>query len=110
MNFILKSSIHLHACVHEYFHHVVLIFMSDTQWAVHIQGPTIQLMHIRGPTIQTYEGPQGPGTMLLKSGTVPEIQGPLRPMGLCMCTPMCSNIHQVSPTFNSDGVLSCIIM
>ena len=26
-------------------------------------------MHIRGPTIQTYEGPQGPGTMLLKSGT-----------------------------------------
>ena len=42
---------------------------------------TIQLMHIRGPTIQTYEGPQGPGTMLLKSGTVPEIRGPLRPMG-----------------------------
>ena len=37
-------------------------------------------MHIRGPTIQTYEGPQGPGTMLLKSGTAPEIRGPLRPM------------------------------
>ena len=37
-------------------------------------------MHIRGPTIQTYEDPQGPGTMLLKSGTVPEIRGPLRPM------------------------------
>ena len=36
--------------------------------------PTIQLMQIRGPTIQTYEGPQGPGTMFLKSGTVPEIQ------------------------------------
>ena len=33
-----------------------------------------------GPTIQTYEGPQGPGTMLLKSGTVSEIRGPLRPM------------------------------
>ena len=47
---------------------------------IYIQGPTIQLMHIRGPTIQTYEGPQGPGTMLLKSGTVPEIRGPLRPM------------------------------
>ena len=63
--------------MHEYFHHVV--FMSDTGQAraVHIQLLTI---HIRGPTIQTYEGPQGPGTMLLKSGTVPEIQGPLRPM------------------------------
>ena len=42
--------------------------------------PTIQLMHIQGPTIQTYEGPQRPGTMLLKSGTVPEIRGLLRPM------------------------------
>ena len=68
--------------MHEYFDHVV--FMSDTGQArtVHIQGPTIQLMHVRGLTIQTYEGPQGPGTMLLKSGTVPEIQGPLRPMHL----------------------------
>ena len=64
----------------EYFDHVA--FMSDTGQAraVHIQGPTIQLLHIRGPTIQTYEGPQGPRTMLLKSGTVPEIRGPLRPM------------------------------
>ena len=42
--------------------------------AVHIQGPTVQLTHIQGPTIQTYEGPQGPRTMLLKSGTVPEIR------------------------------------
>ena len=41
---------------------------------------TIQLMHIQGPTIQTYEGPQGPWTMLLKSGTVPEFRGPLRPI------------------------------
>ena len=47
-----------------------------------MQGPTIQRIHIQGPTIQTYEGPQGPGTMLLKSGTVPEIQGPLRPMSV----------------------------
>ena len=35
---------------------------------------------LQGPIIETYEGPQGPGTMLLKSGTVPEIRGPLRPM------------------------------
>ena len=28
-------------------------------------------VHIQAPIIQTYEGPQGPGTMLLKSGTVP---------------------------------------
>ena len=47
-----------------------------------MQGPTIQRIHIQGPTIQTYEGHQGPGTMLLKSGTVPEIRGPLRPMCL----------------------------
>ena len=53
--------------------------MSDT-WAGQdcphlIQRPTIQLIHIGGPTIQTYEGAhQGPGTMLLKSGTVPEIR------------------------------------
>ena len=33
-----------------------------------------------GPTIQTCEGPQGPGTMALNSGTVPAIRGPLRPM------------------------------
>ena len=32
------------------------------------------LKHIRGTTIQTYEGPQGPRTMLLKSGTVPKIR------------------------------------
>ena len=62
---------------------IMHVYMSDTHGharAVHIQGPTIQLIHIQGPTIQTYEGPQGPGTMLLKSGTVPEIRGPLRPM------------------------------
>ena len=41
-------------------------------------------MHIQGPTIQTYEGPQGPGTILLKSGIVPEIQGLLRPMTMAL--------------------------
>ena len=68
-------------CVHV-FDHVVFLAISDTlagQGCPH-SGPTIKLTHIRGPTIQTYEGPQGPGTMLLKSGTVPEIRGPLRPM------------------------------
>ncbi len=44
-------------------------FMSDSQ--AHI---------FPGPTIQTYEGPWGPGTMALNSGTVPAIRGPLRPM------------------------------
>ena len=66
-----------------YFDHVVFLSCQTHQQAraAHIQGPTIQLMHIRGPiTIQTYEGPQGPGTMLLKSVTFPEIRGPLRPM------------------------------
>ena len=66
---------------------IMHVYMSDTHGqgkAVHIQGPTIQRIHIQGPTIQTYEDPQGPGTMLLKSGTVPEIRGPLRPMlGVC---------------------------
>ena len=37
-------------------------------------------IHIRGPTIEMDEGPQGPGTKGVKSGTVPAIQGPLRPM------------------------------
>ena len=62
---------------------IMHVYMSDTHGqarAVHIQGTTIQLTRIQGPIIQTYEGPQGPGTMLLKSGTVPEIRGPLRPM------------------------------
>ena len=64
-----------------YFDHVAFLYQTHRQArAVHIQGQIIQLMHIRGPTIQTYEGPQGLGTMLLKSGTVPEIRGPLRPM------------------------------
>ena len=43
-----------------------MFYMSDTHGqarAVHIQGPTIQLIRIQGPIIQTYEGPQGPGTM-----------------------------------------------
>ena len=46
----------------------------------------MQLMHIRRPTIQTYKGPQGPGTMLLKSGTVLEIWGPQsnQPAKYCM--------------------------
>ena len=65
------------ACI-KYFDHVV--FMSDALlWEGHQQ---YNLTIIRGPTIQTYEGPQGPGTMLLKSGTVPEIRGLLRPMTL----------------------------
>ena len=39
------------------------------------------MLHTRGPIIKTYEDPhQGPGTKFLKSGTVPEIRGPLRPM------------------------------
>ena len=63
---------HSLACMHayniNYFDHV----SSDTGQA--------RAVHIQGPTIQTYEGPQGPETMLLKSGTVPEIRGPLRPM------------------------------
>ena len=71
--------------------------------AVHIQGTTIQLMHIRGPTIQTYEGPQGPGIMLLKSGTVPEIRGPLRPMVLSVgvaCRPSpTTRGYSTPPTF-----------
>ena len=45
---------------------------------------TCRAVHIQVPTIQTYEGPQGPGTMFLKSGTVPEIQGPLRPAELAV--------------------------
>ena len=54
---------------------------------------TLTIMHIRGPTIQTYEGPQGPGTMLLKSGTVPEFQGPLRPMQWSMFHDLFSHAH-----------------
>ena len=69
----------LHACTYNYAClHVRR--MGRPARAVHIQGTTIQLTRIQGPIIQTYEGPQGPGTMLLKSGTVPEIRGPLRPM------------------------------
>ena len=64
--------------------------------------PTIQLMHIRGPTIQTYEDPQGPGTMLLKSGIVPEIRGPLRPM--CMYNNSQLTLHtDLGGSFYSTG-------
>ena len=67
---------HVYVCMYNYF----VVFLSGNMHgqarprAVHIQ---VQLMHIQG---ETYEGPQGPGTMLLKSGTILEIQGPLRPM------------------------------
>ena len=64
------------ACIN-YFDHVV--FMSDA-WAGQACGTNNT---IYGPTIQTYDGSQGPGTMLLKLGTVPEIRGPLRPMYVC---------------------------
>ena len=49
----------MHAYNINYFYHV----SSDTGQA--------RAVHIQGPTIQTYEGPQGPETKLLKSGTVP---------------------------------------
>ena len=69
MNYILKSSIHLHAvcaCIN------YLEFLLDTsagQGCPH-SGTNNTTYAYSGPTIQTYEGPQGPGTMLLKSGTV----------------------------------------
>ena len=62
--------------------HVHVRCMGRPGLSTFMQGPTIQRIHIQGLTIQTYEGPQGPGTMLLKSGTIPEIRGPLRPMVL----------------------------
>ena len=79
----------MHVCMCACIDHVV--FMSDAlagQAQSHA-GQTIQLMHIRGPTILTYDGPQGPGTMLLKSSTVSEIRGPLRLMpSLCGFPPI----------------------
>ena len=53
-----------HSCMHV--HIIMHVFMSDA-WAG--QGCPHS-----GTNNTNYEDPQGPGTMLLKSGTVPEIR------------------------------------
>ena len=83
---------YVHVCMQLHASDVcVQLFVSDS---ANLEPTALQLLsnqtthkksravHIRGPTIEMYEGPQGPGTKLMKSDTVLAIQGPLRPMSM----------------------------
>ena len=62
----------LHACTYNYA--CLHVRHAGQARAVYIQLGTNNTTYSHSGTNNTYEGPEGPGTMLLKSGTVPEIQ------------------------------------
>ena len=71
----------VHVCMHLHASDVqVQLFVSDSANLEPYCYPMKQhtkkswAVHIRGPTIELYEGPQGPGIKLMKSGTVPAIR------------------------------------